>query len=321
VLAALTAALITAPPLARAQLPCNAEAFVYDTEGNPLPDVEVVMEYLGDKVQKYRAKTDEKGKFTHLNIYTGRYDLTFRIEGHPEVTVKGFPFRELQFGEKVPTFRIGAQKPAPPEESAEAEPEGPTPEETAAVLAGELERGNAALADGKVDEAVGIYEALAAQAPAVPEVQHNLGLAYKRKGDLEAAEAAFRKATELDPDFAEPHGALAVMLAQAGKRDEAIVEEEIAVELDPESTLYLYNLAVLYKDSGRPAEAEQAFLALEELDPDNAEIQYHLGTTLLGLGRVDEAIAYLEKYIAIAPEDAANVPSAKAMIDALKKQQ
>jgi tetratricopeptide (TPR) repeat protein len=93
------------------------------------------------------------------------------------------------------------------------------------------------------------------------------------------------------------------------------------VELDPENLEYLYNLAVLYKDSGRPREAEEAFLDLEELDPDNPEIQYHMGTTLLGLGRMDEAIARLERYVEVAPDDAPNKASAQGMLEALAKSQ
>lgn len=318
----LVAALL-APALAPAQTTCTAEGFVYDGGGNPLADVQVVLQYKGHMPQKYRTKTDEKGRFVHVNVWEGPYDITFTAEGIGDVTVNDFRIREVRPPEKPPTFTIGGQQAPPAEEEVadEAAPEGPTSEETAGALAAELDKGNAALADGKLDEAIAAYEAVVAKAPDLPEVHHNLGLAYRKKGEAERAEAEFRRAAELDPDFAEPHGALAVMLANAGKRDEAIVEAEQAVELDPDSVEYLYNLGVLYKDSGRSADAEQAFLELEEIDPDNAEIQFHLGTTLLALGRMDDALARLERYVESAPADAPNVASARGMIDALKTQQ
>jgi Flp pilus assembly protein TadD len=318
----LLAVLILIPALAPAQATCTAEGYVYDSDGNPMADVQVVLQYKGHIPQKYRTKTDKNGRFVHVTVWEGPYDITFIAEGVGEVTVNDFRMREFRSPEKPPTFTIGAQPPPAEEEVAEeAAPKGPTSEETAGALATELDRGNAALAEGKLDEAIAAYEAVAAKAPDLPEVHHNLGLAYRKKGEAEKAEAEFRQAADLDPDFAEPHGALAVMLANAGKRDEAIVEAEQAADLDPENVEYLYNLAVLYKDSGRSADAEKRFLELEEIDPDNAEIQFHLGTTLLALGRMDEAMTRLEKYVELAVPDAPNVASAKGMIDALRQQQ
>jgi len=325
--AALLAAALLVPAGARAQGTAKAEGFVLTQEGEPIPNVQVLLEYKGHQPQKYRTKTDKNGYYVHVNVWDGIYDLTFTPEGEEVgVTVNDYHVRDIVSPDKPPVFRIGSRpsnEPPPPaeDEAADAEPQGPTPEERAAALAGQLDAGNAALADGDVDGAIAAYEEVLAVAPDLPEVHHNLGLAYNRKEDWERAGQEFRRAAELDPDFAEPHGALAVMLANAGHRDEAIVELQQAVELDPDNVEYLYNLAILYKDSGKPRDAETAFLELEEMDPDNPEIQYHLGTTLLGLGRMDDAIARLERYLEVAPEDAPNRAPAQGMIDALKTQQ
>jgi Flp pilus assembly protein TadD len=317
---AFAAVLLFSASPAGAQATCNAEGFVYDSEGHPLAGVQVLMQYKGHIPQKYRTKTDKNGRFGHVNVWEGPYDLTFTREGVGEVTVKDFPIRQVYAPDKPPTFRIGTKPAAPPEgQEADAAPTGPTREEAAGALAAELEKGNAALAKGQLAEAAAAYENVAAKAPELPQVHHNLGLVYRRQGDLAKAEAAFRRASELDPAFAEPHGALSVLLATAGRRDEAIVEAERAVELLPDSTQYLYNLAVLYRDSGRPGDAEPLLLRLEALDPQNAEVQFHLGTALVALGRMAEAVARLEKYVEVAPADAPNRASAEAMIGALKK--
>jgi Flp pilus assembly protein TadD len=325
--AVLTAAALLAPAGAEAQATAKAEGYVLTPEGEPIPNVRILLDYKGHQPQKYRTKTDKNGYYVHVNVWDGIYDITFTKEGEEQgVTVNDFRVTDIVTPEKPPVFRLGSRpsnEPPPPaeEEATESTPEGPTQEQRAAALAGQLDQGNAALADGDVDGAIAAYEEVLAQVPDLPEVHHNLGLAYKRKEDYERAGEEFRKAAELDPDFAEPHGALAVLLANAGHRDEAIVEAEQAVELDPENVEYLYNLAVLYKDSGKPREAEEAFLTLEEMVPDNPEIQYHMGTTLLGLGRMDEAVARLEKYVEMAPADAPNVGPAQGMLEALKKQQ
>ena len=325
VFAAATASLaLLIPTELSAQATTTAEGYVLTPEGEPIPDVQVLLRYKGHIPQSYRTKTDKKGYFLHVRVYSGLYDLTFTKEGLGEVTMTDFVVRDIIAPDKPPVFRIGGKKapPSPPEtgegESADAAPD---PAVDAVALAAELDAANERLAAGDIDGALAGYEAVAARAPDIPEVHHNLGLAYKKKGDLDRAETAFRRAAELDPDFAEPHGALSVMLATAGKRDEAIIEAEAAYELAPDNAQYLFNLAVLYKDSGRPADAEKAFLELEELDPDNTEIHYHMGTVLLGLGRMDEAVARLETYVQTAPADAPNVASARGMIDALKKSQ
>jgi Flp pilus assembly protein TadD len=324
-IAALAVALLV-PAGAQAQARAKAEGYVLTQEGEPIPDVEIVLIYKGHQPQKYKTKTGKNGYYVHVNVWDGIYDLVFTRPGDEQsVTVSDFRVTDIVSPEKPPVFRIGsrpANEPPPGEgEPAEGAPQEPTPEERAADLAGQLDKGNAALADGDVDGAIATYQEVLAVAPDLPEVHHNLGLAYKRKEMWDEAGTEFRKAAELDPDFAEPHGALAVLLANAGHRDEAIVELEQAVELDPENVEYLYNLGILYKDSGRARDAEEAFLTLEEMDPDNPEIQYHMGTTLLGLGKMDEAIARLEKYVETAPDDAPNKASAQGMIDALKQSQ
>jgi tetratricopeptide (TPR) repeat protein len=316
--AAGTAALaaLLAAPVAHAQGTTTAQGIVLDQDGNPVPDVQVLLEYKGHIPQKYRTKTDKKGRFLYVNVYSGPYDVTLSKEGLGEATMKDFVIRDLSDIEKTPTFRIGTKKAAPP-------PPGSDPTAaavaTAGVLAAEMQKGNEALAGGRLDEAQAAFEAVLAQAPNVAEAHHNLGLVYRRKGDLGRAEASFRKAAEAKPGFAEPHGALAVILAGAGKVDEALAEAEKAAAAAPQNAQYRYNLAVMYMNVGKSQEALDSFLEAEKLDPANAEIEYHLGTVLLGLNRVPEAIARLEKYVQSAPHDAANVGAAKALIAALQK--
>ena len=251
--AVLAAFALLMPAGAAAQATTNAEGFVLTPEGEPIPDVKVLLQYKGHMPQNYRTKTDENGRFIHLRVWSGLYDITFSREGFPDVTQKDFVVRDIIHPDKPPVFRLHARTiPPPPPEPEEETPRGPTAEEMAGDLAAELDAANEHLAAGRLDEALAAYEKVAAAAPDLPEVHHNIGLAARKKGDLARAEMEFRKAAELDPDFPEPHGALAVLLAQAGNRDEAIIEAEMAVELDPEDTQSLYNLAVMYKDSGRP---------------------------------------------------------------------
>ena len=328
------------PAPAAAQASCTAEGFVLDADGNPVPEVQVLLQYKGHNPQRYRTKTDRKGKFVHVNVYEGVYDLTFSKQGVGEMTVKDFRIREIPSLEKAPTFRLGGAKPAagtpealPADASAvdaaaagppagasapPGVPTGPAPVD-AAILAAELQKADAALGAGRTDEAIATYERVLASVPDSAPVHHNLGLAYKHKGELGRAESEFRKAAELKPDFAPAHGALSVLLASAGKVDEAVGQAKQAAQGAPEDAQYAYNLGVLLKDTGRSAEAKEALLKAETLDPVNAEIQFHLGTVELALGQMEAAIGRLEKYLASAPATAPNVATAKGIVSALSK--
>lgn len=330
--------LLLAPVPSSAQATCTAQGFVLDGEGNPVPDVVVSMVYKGNKVQKYKTKTNKKGQFLHVNVYEGPYDITFTKEGIGEVTVKDFLVREIPDLTAAPTFRLGSQQkrttlapgatagappaaPAPGTDAAAAAidtppaPAGPDP----TAMAADLQKAAEAFGAGRLDEAAALYESVLAAAPGLALGHHNLGLVYRKRGDVARAEAEFRKAAELKPDFAEAHGALSVLLATQGKRDEALAEAQEAVNDAPQNAQYLFNLGVLQKDTGRAAEAKETFTKLEALDASNPEIQFHMASVLLGQGQTADAIARLEKYLATAPADAANVAAAKGILAALQK--
>ena len=319
------AALLLAPaPPASAQGTTTALGYVLDEAGSPVSDVQVLLQYKGHQPQRYRTKTDKRGRFVHVNVWSGPYDITLSKEGLGEVTVKDFPVRDVLDTEKPPTFRLASQKAAPPPAPASpaADPAAAAAAAataTAGALAGDMKRGGEAFAAGRLDEAASIFEGVAEQAPNLPQVHHNLGLVYRKKGDAGRAEAEFRKAVELDPNLADSHAALGVLLASQGKAEPALAEAEKASALAPQNAVYKYNLAVLYKDAGKSAEAKTAFLEAEALDPKNVEIQFQLASALLGLGDVPGALERLERYLATAPADAPNRAGAQGLLTALKK--
>jgi Flp pilus assembly protein TadD len=318
---------------ALAQGTTTAEGFVLDNEGNAIVDAKVLLDYKGHIVQKYRTKTDKKGRFVYVNVYPGTYDVTVSKEGLGEATFRSFAIRDREPTEKAPVFRIGQKKGAEaPGEMASAgaasmaEP-GPTPPaapaplpaEVAGALAADLERAGAALKAGRVDEAIAGYEAVEAKVPNLPELHLDLGLAYARKKDLPKAEAAFRKAIELKPDLTDAHRALSLVLYETNRREEALSEAIRAAEGAPNDGHLQYSLGVMYADAGKTEEAREALLKAESLDPENAEVQFQLGTLAVAASQKAEAIGRLERYLATAPRDARNVATAKGLIAALKQ--
>jgi len=70
----------------------------------------------------------------------------------------------------------------------------------------------ALLEESRVSEAEPHYLAAEALAPDSPDVHFNRGLFHQDRGELDLAEAAFRRAIGLRPDFCESHARLAILL-------------------------------------------------------------------------------------------------------------
>lgn len=321
---AIVLALALAPflaPVAGAQVPVTAVGRVVDGQGNPIPDVQVLLDYKGPIPQKYRAKTDKNGVFTHVRVYAGMYRVTLKKEGVGEVSFD-YNVQEIDRLAKPPDFRLAPKAAAPPPPGSGLAPAagaaGAAPVD-ATQLAADINAAIALARDGKVDAAIASYEAILATAPGVPLVHFNLGAAYKKKGDVAKAEASMRKAVELDPGFIDGHVGLATLLAEAGKPDAAIEAIQQGAAANPQSGRLQYALGVLAEGKGDAATARQAFLKAEELDPQNVEIQYQLATVALNLNDKAEAIARLEKFVAAAPEGTPNLEVAKSLLVALQK--
>ncbi|NEQ41632.1 MAG: tetratricopeptide repeat protein [Okeania sp. SIO3I5] len=79
------------------------------------------------------------------------------------------------------------------------------------------------------------------------------GVKLYKEGDLKSAEAAFRKAIDLDSEFAEAYANLGSLLANQNNLSEAISQFENAVRLRPELAVLHYQLGVaLYLENKRP---------------------------------------------------------------------
>jgi tetratricopeptide (TPR) repeat protein len=307
-------------PGARTQGSVTALGRVVDGQGNPIPDVQVLLDYKGHIVQKYRTKTDKNGVFTHLNVYSGPYRITLRKEGVGEASFD-YNIQELDRLAKPPDFKLLPPRTVaapPPPGSGLAPAAGAAPVD-ATKLAADINAAMALSREGKVDEAIAAYEAILAGTPGIPLVHYNLGTAYKKKGDVPKAEAAMRRSFELDPLFVDGYVGLATILAEAGKRDEAIEVVRQGTAANEGSGRLQYALGILAEGKGDAATANQAFLKAEELDPQNAETQYHLATVALNMNDRAEAIARLEKFVATAPAGTPNVDVAKSLLAALQK--
>lgn len=109
------------------------------------------------------------------------------------------------------------------------------------------------------------------------------------------AEAEFRRAVELDPNYANAHLFYSRLLVASGRFDEAVKESEISVHLEPLSPNNNAYLGYVLMFAGRRAEAVAQLNKAIELDDNIAIVHHHAGSVYQAMGRLDAAIAEYER--------------------------
>jgi Flp pilus assembly protein TadD len=136
-------------------------------------------------------------------------------------------------------------------------------------------------------------------------MHHNwLGLALKRRGDLEGAAAELRRALELAPDLVGAMANLGAIALQQGRTGEAVTVLRRAVEKDPGNVESRTNLIVALGTSG-DLEGARALLVKAEEQGQRVPLFYNaLAYALLVNGRRDEALETVRRALALDPRQA-----------------
>jgi serine/threonine protein kinase/Flp pilus assembly protein TadD len=116
------------------------------------------------------------------------------------------------------------------------------------------------------------------------------------------ADAASRKALELDPESGEAHTARGVALSIAGRHDEARTEFETAIRLDPALFEARYFFGRVCLAEGRLEEAAQRFEEASRLRPEDYQALLLAGPVLADLGRKQESEAAYRRGLKAAEE-------------------
>lgn len=142
---------------------------------------------------------------------------------------------------------------------------------------------------GRHADAVVEARQAAADMPDRPHPHYVLGLAAKADDRPEDARAAFRRALELDPDYAGTKVHLGQLHLQDRQYDEALGLFREAVTAEPFNVTAAYNLALALTRAGRTEEGRAAMQRFETLRDSAYGVTY--GQTYLSQGKYAEAIA------------------------------
>ena len=165
---------------------------------------------------------------------------------------------------------------------------------------------------GHSDEAIGLIERSLELEPERADWHSNLGIVLQDRLRLDDAAAAYRRAIVLDPSHANAHSNLGVVLRALGAIDEAEAAYRAAIRIDPAHSDAYHNLGVLLNAQGRARDAALCFSKVITLRPRDPEARRLLALAHSTLGEVDRAVEIFEEWLSEDPDD----PIARHMLAA-----
>ena len=161
------------------------------------------------------------------------------------------------------------------------------------------------LREGRVDAALDEFKRAAKEDPKNPYFQNGLGLAYAAKREWKDAVAAFRKALELNPYYADAKNALGYALIMSGDREGGKRELLAAFSdaMNPAPEISAYNLGRAYLEEKNYTEAVNWLRTSLNRNREYSEAYLLLAETLMASDRADAAVAELEAGVKAVPTD------------------
>jgi tetratricopeptide (TPR) repeat protein len=268
---------------------------VKDNQGQPLPKVKIT---LVDPTRgtRFSLSSNKAGEFTKVGVPAATYNASFELDGYFrfETRVSLMPGNE----EKV---LITLQR-IPPKIDDD-------PDFAAGI---DLFKG------GRYEEAISLFQKVAAQFPDNVEPFYNLGVSYLRSGNPEKAIAALERAVQLKPDALEAYFALGECYFNLGQADKAMEAFSKATDIEPGSAKAYYNLGIIYYKNNETDQAIRFFEQAIALDPKFPSAYYQAGLANIKKGDYQKAIKHFEDFIKLEP-DSADAGRARAIIEELRK--
>ena len=141
------------------------------------------------------------------------------------------------------------------------------------------------------------------------EPHASLGIVNQQSWQWAESEREYKRAIELNPNYATAYHWYSILLKDLGRFDESAVIIKRAKEIDPLSSIISLNISVMYQiQNDHPASIENS-LRIIELDPNFSYAYDFLGQSYLKQGREREAIANLEKAVELSNRAGVNLTS------------
>jgi tetratricopeptide (TPR) repeat protein len=180
------------------------------------------------------------------------------------------------------------------------------------------DRANVAAQLGRYQAAAADYEALLKVTPEDPQTMLKLGLVYESLQRYADAERMYLAALKANPNFSLAYNNLAYRAAEQKKNlDQALTWAKRAVELSPDVPHFQDTLGWVYHARGQNKEALATLEKAIAMPPPQAGAYYHLGVVYQDGGNITGARDAFAKALRTAP-DFKDASDAKRRLAALK---
>jgi tetratricopeptide (TPR) repeat protein len=170
------------------------------------------------------------------------------------------------------------------------------------------------------------FQQAIASDPHNPDGYYNMAATYHQMArqhgqpvDWQQAEAYYGQCLQRDPNHADCHRGMAVMLAERGRQQESFRLLEAWASRSPGNAAPRIELARLYDESGNPEMAKERLIEAVQIEPNNARALAALGKVREQLGDPTQALANYERSLAVnqfQPQLAARVASLRSSMTA-----
>src|SRR5579871_4975633 len=152
------------------------------------------------------------------------------------------------------------------------------------------------LDEGKSGEAVSLLEDMTNRNPS-PVLLDLLGDAYTQTKDLAKAEAAYRRASEVDPSELNHLRGLGQTLMAEEKYQDALPVYQKLIDLMPDDADNYLAISQIYRELNQLDQAEQNLLKARQYAPGDVKIMYNEAMLYEAQGRYEDAIRVLSDAI------------------------
>jgi tetratricopeptide (TPR) repeat protein len=175
------------------------------------------------------------------------------------------------------------------------------------------------LDEGKSADAVLLLESITSRTPS-PALLDLLGDAYTQTHDLAKAEAAYRKAMDLDPsELSHVRGLGQTLLAEEKFADALAVYQKLSDLMPDDSDVYL-RLAQIYRELHQLDHAEENLLKARQYAPGSLEVMYNEAMLYEAQGRYEDAIRVLSDAVSGLKSQSPVLPSRRRSLAILYQQ-
>ena len=138
--------------------------------------------------------------------------------------------------------------------------------------------------------------------PNYADGHYNMGVLLESEGQLAGAVERYRRAVQLQPGHVQAHNNLGNVLLSQGKREEALRHYRRVLQISPDFAEAHNNMGNVLQSNGETHEAMTHYRQALKIKPDYPEAHNNLGNVLSSQGRFDSAVQHYRQALRLNPK-------------------